>query len=91
MEWWIGAACITGGHASMPSLCSSFFGAVCAAGKGTFLKCKSSRACWQRGGCQMTLLETLALLTLIITVIHGTVDITLQVLQYIEGKHDKRD
>ena len=50
MEWWIGAACITGGHASMPSLCSSFFGAVCAAGKGTFLKCKSSRACWQRGG-----------------------------------------
>ena len=34
----------------------------------------------------MTLLETLALLTLIITVIHGTV-----VLQYIEGKHDKRD
>lgn len=31
----------------------------------------------------MTLLETLALLTLIITVIHGTVDITLQVLQYI--------
>ncbi len=39
----------------------------------------------------MTLLETLALLTLIITVIHGTVDIALQVLQYIEGKHDKRD
>lgn len=39
----------------------------------------------------MTLLGTLALLTLIITVIHGTVDITLQVLQYIEGKHDKRD
>lgn len=39
----------------------------------------------------MTLLETLALLTLIITVIHGTVDITLQVLQYIEGQHDKRD
>lgn len=38
----------------------------------------------------MTLLETLALLTLI-TVIHGTVDITLQVLQYIDGKHDKRD
>ena len=39
----------------------------------------------------MTLLETLALLTLIITVIHGTVDITLQVLQYIDGTHDKRD
>ena len=39
----------------------------------------------------MTLLETLALLTLIITVIHGTVDITLQVLQYIDGKYDKRD
>lgn len=39
----------------------------------------------------MTLLKTLALLTLIITVIHGTVDITLQVLQSIEGKHDKRD
>ena len=39
----------------------------------------------------MTLLETPALLTPIITVIHGTVDITLQVLQYIDGKHDKRD
>ena len=39
----------------------------------------------------MTLLETLTLLTLIVTVIHGTVDVTIQVLQYIERKHDKRD
>ena len=75
----------------MPSLCSSFFGAVCAAGKGTFLKCKSSRALLAKGGCQMTLLETLALLTLIVTVIYGTVNITLQVLQYIESKHNKKD
>ncbi len=37
----------------------------------------------------MTLLETLALLTLIITVIHGTVNITLQVLQYIEEQTSK--
>lgn len=39
----------------------------------------------------MTLLETLALLTLIVTVIYGTVNITLQVLQYIENKHNKKD
>ena len=39
----------------------------------------------------MTLLETLALLTLIVTVIYGTVDLTLQVLQYIERKHNKKD
>ena len=39
----------------------------------------------------MTLLETLALLTLIVTVIYGTVNITLQVLQYIENKRSKKD
>ena len=39
----------------------------------------------------MTLLETLALLTLIITVIYGTVNITLQVLQYIANKRNKKD
>ena len=39
----------------------------------------------------MTLLETLALLTLIVTVIHGTVDAVLQVLQYIESKQNKKD
>ena len=39
----------------------------------------------------MTLLETLALLTLVVTVIYGTVNITLQVLQYIESKHNKKD
>ena len=44
-----------------------------------------------KGGCSMTLLETLALLTLIVTVIYGTVNITLQVLQYIESKHNKKD
>ena len=44
-----------------------------------------------KGGCSMTLLETLALLTLIITVIYGTVNITLQVLQYIENKRNKKD
>ena len=44
-----------------------------------------------KGGCSMTLLETLALLTLIVTVIYGTVNITLQVLQYIENKRNKKD
>ena len=39
----------------------------------------------------MTLLETLALLTLIVTVIHGTFDIALKVLQYIESKQNKKD
>ena len=39
----------------------------------------------------MTLLETLALLTLIVTVIRGTVDITVQILQYIESKQNKKD
>ena len=39
----------------------------------------------------MTLLETLALLTLVVTVIYGTVNITLQVLQYIESKRNKKD
>ena len=39
----------------------------------------------------MTLLETLALLTLVVTVIYGTVNITLQVLQYIESKYNKKD
>ena len=45
----------------------------------------------QRGGCPMTLLETLALLTLIVTVIHGSIDVTLKVMQYIESKQDKKD
>lgn len=39
----------------------------------------------------MTLLETLALLTLIVTVIYGAVDVTLKVLQYIESKQNKKD
>ena len=39
----------------------------------------------------MTLLETLALLTLVVTVIYGTVNITLQVLQYSENKRNKKD
>ena len=34
----------------------------------------------------MTLLETLALATLIVTVVYETVDVTLKVLQYIESK-----
>ena len=32
----------------------------------------------------MTLLETLALLTLIVTVAHGSIDVMLKVMQYIE-------
>ena len=44
-----------------------------------------------KGGCPMTLLETLALLTLIVTVIHGSIDVTLKVMQYIESKQDKKD
>ena len=39
----------------------------------------------------MTLLETLALLTLIVTVVCETIDITLKALQYIESKHNKKD
>ena len=39
----------------------------------------------------MTLLETLALLTLIVTVAYETVDVTLKVLQYIESKQNKKD
>ena len=39
----------------------------------------------------MTLLETLTLLTLIVTVIHETIDGMLKVLQYIESKQNKKD
>lgn len=39
----------------------------------------------------MTLLETLALLTLIVTVIHETIDVMLKALQYIESKQNKKD
>ena len=42
-----------------------------------------------KGGCPMTLLETLALLTLIVTVAHGAIDVTLKVMQYIESKQKK--
>ena len=38
----------------------------------------------------MTLLEVLALLTLVSTVIYETVDITLKVMQYIDEKQNKR-
>ena len=38
----------------------------------------------------MTLLETLALLTLIVTVVCETINITLKVLQYIESKQKKK-
>lgn len=38
----------------------------------------------------MTLLETLALLTLIVTVIYETIDVMLKVLQYIESKQNKK-
>ena len=36
----------------------------------------------------MTLLETLALLTLIATVAHGSIDVMLKVTQYIESKQN---
>ena len=39
----------------------------------------------------MTLLETLALLTLIVTVVCEAINITLKVLQYIESKQNKKD
>ena len=39
----------------------------------------------------MTLLETLALLTLIVTVVCETINIPLKVLQYIESKQNKKD
>ena len=38
----------------------------------------------------MTLLETLALATLIVTVVYETVDVTLKVLQYIESKQKQK-
>ncbi len=44
-----------------------------------------------KGGCTMTLLEVLALLTLIVTVIYETVDITLKIMQYIDDKQNKKD
>lgn len=44
-----------------------------------------------KGGCPMTLLETLALLTLIVTVVCETINIMLKVLQYIESKQNKKD
>ena len=44
-----------------------------------------------KGGRPMTLLETLALLTLIVTVVCETINIMLKVLQYIESKHNKKD
>ena len=43
------------------------------------------------GGCTMTLLEVLALLTLVFTVIYEAVDITLKIMQYIDEKHNKKD
>ena len=55
------------------------------------MKSESSRSLTAKGGCPMTLLETLALLTLIVTVIRGTIDVTVQILQYIERKHNKKD
>ena len=73
-------------------VCDSFLGMNQAqAGGGTFLKSEASRCLRAKGGCSMTLLETLALLTLIVTVIYGTVDVTLKVIQYIESKQNKKD
>ena len=60
-------------------------------GKELFLKSESSRNLMAKGGCPMTLLETLALLTFIVTVIYGTIDVALKVLQYIERKQNKKD
>lgn len=39
----------------------------------------------------MTLLEILALLTLIVTVVHGTIDVSLRILQYLESRQNKKD
>ena len=44
-----------------------------------------------KGGCPMTLLETLALLTFAVTVVYETIDVTLKILQYIESKQNKKD
>ena len=56
-----------------------------------FLKSNLPGAVKAKGGCPMTLLETLALLTLIVTVAHGSIDVMLKVMQYIESKHNKKD
>ena len=61
------------------------------AGKGTFLEKRIFPVPDGKGGCPMTLLETLALLTLIVTVVCETINIMLKVLQYIESKHNKKD
>lgn len=39
----------------------------------------------------MTLLEVLALLTLVSTVIYETVDIALKIMRYIDEKQNKKD
>ena len=39
----------------------------------------------------MTLLEILALLTFVVTVVYETIDVKLNFLQYIESKHNKKD
>ncbi len=44
-----------------------------------------------KGGCTMTLLEVLALLTLVSTVIYETVDIALKIMRYIDEKQNKKD
>lgn len=56
-----------------------------------FLKSNLPGAVKAKGGCPMTLLETLALLTLIVTVAHGSIDVMLKVMQYIESKQNKKD
>ena len=63
----------------------------CKPGKELFWKSGSSRSLKAKEGCPMTLLETLALLTLIVTVVCETINITLKVLQYIESKQNKKD
>ena len=39
----------------------------------------------------MTILEVIALLTLVGVTIYQTIDITLKVLQYIDSKQNKKD
>ena len=60
-------------------------------GKELFEKANLPGACAAKGGCPMTLLEILALLTFTVTVAYETIDVTLKFLQYIESKHNKKD
>ena len=60
-------------------------------GEGNFFESESSRSRKAKGGCTMSLMEFLALLTFVFTTIYETVDITLKIVQYMDEKRNKKD